>query len=396
MTERLYYEDPTLRSFDAQVIEGGTRVVLDRTAFYPTGGGQPHDTGVLNDARVTKVEEQDGRVVHELDRPLPAGPVHGEIDWDRRFDHIQQHHGQHLLSQAFHRLCQAPTVSFHLGDRECNIDLDVAGLPPDRIAQAEALANRIVREGRPVTATWFERGQVPPMDLRKLPADVARIRIVSVADFDHTPCGGTHPTRTSDVQLIKVTGSETVKKRLRLSFVCGERARTRFEERSRLIGDLCRQLHTQESSLAGELARLQEERGALFRRSRAMGLELAEVEAARLQSSVAGQPAPRVIQACYDEREMVWLGAVAERTVAAGGMIVLLGSRIEGTAQVVLARSADVDIDLRPLLQEVLPLISGKGGGRPQAVQGGGTRPEGVATAIETVFARVQTLPGRP
>ncbi len=399
MIEKLFYADPYCREFDAVVLEcapdpRGARVILDRTAFYPTGGGQPHDLGTLGETRVLEVAEEDGRVVHWVERPLPHGPVRGEIDWTRRFDHMQQHHGQHLLSQAFLQEARAATISFHLGEAECTIDLECAGLPPDRIERAETLANRIIREGRTVESRFYARGELPPVDLRKLPPDVDRVRLVSVPEFDHTPCGGTHPARTSEVQLVKVLGTEKVKQKLRVSFVCGERALRRFDARSRLIGDLCARLKTGESALADGVARLQEEKAQTYRRWKSVSLELAAREGERLRAAAVECAGLRVVECTFADRDLSWLGGVAEAIVASGRAAAVLGSRWEGSAQLFLARSPDLEFDLRPVLAEVLALIAGKGGGRPHAVQAGGSRPEGIEAAVAEAARRVRAALG--
>ena len=202
MTEHLYYKDSYLTTFEATAVElletgSGPAVVLDRTAFYPVSGGQPHDTGSLGPARVTAVlEKPDGTIVHTLDTPIPQGPVEGRVDWERRFDHMQQHTGQHILSQAFVQVARAATLSFHLGPETSTIDIDMAQPAPDTIRKAEELATGIVMEDRLVSVIMARRSDLHALGVRKESEREGEIRVIDVEGFDRSPCGGTHVRRS--------------------------------------------------------------------------------------------------------------------------------------------------------------------------------------------------------
>src|SRR5436190_18700887 len=206
-TERLYFADPYLTRFSARVVAREQRnqrpaVALDQSAFYPEGGGQPADAGTLGGAAVLDVQIEDGVIWHMLDQALDADTVQGAINWERRFDHMQQHHGQHLLSAAFERLYGLRTVSFHLGSAASTIDLAATELTPTQAAAAEELTNQVIWEDRPILARFVsaeERAQLP---LRKPPSVAGPVRVVSVPDFDHSACGGTHPRATGGVGLL--------------------------------------------------------------------------------------------------------------------------------------------------------------------------------------------------
>ena len=232
MTERLYYRDAYAREFDAAVVgvdavskrPGHFAAVLDRTAFYPTSGGQPFDTGILGTARVVDVvDADDGRIVHVVEGTIAAGPVHGAIDWPRRFEHMQQHTGQHVLSAAFDRLVQVQTVSFHLGTSSSTIDL-AREVSADEIARAEAEANRVVWENRPVTIRFANADEVAALPLRKESKREGVLRLVDVEDFDVSACGGTHVARTGAIGIIAVAAFEKFKGGTRLEFLSGGRA----------------------------------------------------------------------------------------------------------------------------------------------------------------------------
>src|SRR5256714_2721072 len=228
MTERLYLQDSYLTRFTARVVSvadvgGRSAAILDRSAFYPEGGGQPADRGTLGGAAVVDVQEREGAVLHVLDRALQPGEVEGLVDWQRRFDHMQQHHGQHLLSAAFERVLEAPTTSFHLGERTCTIDLDcsISRLDERGLRSAEAAANDSVWRDLAVVARDFgpeERSRLP---LRKEP--VKGDRVVLVEGVDASPCGGTHPSRTGEVGAIAVIGAQKWGSgKARIGFACGD------------------------------------------------------------------------------------------------------------------------------------------------------------------------------
>src|SRR6266545_2938187 len=229
MTERLYYSDSYIREFDANVVEqtaheGKTAVVLDRTAFYPTSGGQPFDLGTLSGAKVLDVvDTDDGRILHVVDRAPDGARVNGQIDWVRRFDHMQQHTGQHVLSAAFDRLLNARTESFHLGVEYSTIDL-ARELPAAEIARAEEEANRVVWEDRPVAIRFAGPDEIAKLPLRKEPKREGILRLIDVQDFDLSACGGTHVARTGAIGLIAVAATERLRGGSRVTFLCGGRA----------------------------------------------------------------------------------------------------------------------------------------------------------------------------
>jgi alanyl-tRNA synthetase len=231
MTERLYYTDSFLREFDARVIsceprgenQGEWEVRLDRTAFYPTSGGQPHDRGCLGEAAIRDVfeREDDKEILHVTDRPIPAGPVHGSIDWECRLDHIQQHTGQHLLSAAFLKLFGFPTVSFHLGSEISTVDLDAPNLAPRHLREAADLVNRTVSEDRPIRVSFHERDELAGLGVRKQVEREGTLRVVEIEGFDIQPCGGTHAVRTGQVGPLLIRKVERQKQHWRVEFVCG-------------------------------------------------------------------------------------------------------------------------------------------------------------------------------
>jgi alanyl-tRNA synthetase len=364
MTERLYYQDPYLKEFTARVVRmTDDGVVLDRTAFFPTGGGQPCDLGTLNGIEVTDVKEVGDDVVHAIAQPI-EGEVRGVIDWERRRDHMQQHHGQHLLSEAFLQVAGAQTASFHLGRQESSIDLDRPVTPLD-VERSETLANMVVFEGRPVRIGYFSPEEVRALPLRKAPPDQSRIRVVQVQDFDCQACCGTHPRTSAEVGVIQVTGVERQKGTSRVSFVCGFRALAESRENARVLGALRSALSAGREELEKAVDRLKEESSESRK-----ALDVAERKLAQV---VGRELAARgtVVVETLEGKGLEYLRTLANAIVSVPGRVAILGGTGE-TTSVVVARSADVSLDLRPLFKEVLAPLGGRGGGAAHFVQGGG------------------------
>ncbi len=364
MTERLYYADPYLKEFAARVVRKTAQgVVLDRTAFFPTGGGQPCDLGTLNGVEVTDVVEEGGDVVHVTARPV-EGEVRGAIDWERRRDHMQQHHGQHLLSEAFVQVAGAQTSSFHLGREACAIDLDKEVVPVDA-ERAEALANMVILENRPVQSGFYAPEEARTLPLRKPPPPEPRLRIVTVQGFDCQACCGTHPRTTGEVGVVSVTAVERQKGGARVHFVCGFRALREARENSRVLRALGQKLSASRPDLEAAVERLQAESAGTRKALGAAERKLAEFVGKEL--SARG----RVVVEVFEGKGIDYLRAVATTIAAVPGRVAALAGTGESTS-VVLARSADLAIDLRPILKDVLAAIGGKGGGPAHFVQGGG------------------------
>jgi alanyl-tRNA synthetase len=392
MTEKLYYQDATLKTFSARVVErltqaGRPAVVLDRTAFYPTGGGQPNDRGKLGDALVVDVVEReaDGAVIHVLSTPtLPSpdegeGPgmrvndqVTGEIDWPRRFDLMQQHTGQHILSQAFVQAADAETIGFHLTGDTLTIDVDKRDLAPADVERAEEVADQIIFEDRPVTARLVTAKELAQMPLRKLPKVESGIRIVQVEGFDWSPCGGTHVASTGQVGLIKVVKLERHADALRVEFRCGWRALADYSRKNQVLQEVAAGLSIGFGELSQAIVRIQAEGKALHKRLAEAESRLMLYEAGELDARAKERGALRLIAFAWAERDAASLRTLAKQLTVKPKTVALLGSG-GGQPIFVFARSTDLSLDLVPLLRGAIERIGGKGGGgRPDFCQGGG------------------------
>jgi alanyl-tRNA synthetase len=400
MTQRLYYEDPYLTRFSARVLERLTwedrpAVVLDRTAFYPSGGGQPHDTGILcaedsseSMAVVDVVErEDDGAVIHILAGPFPADEVAGQIDWDRRFDLMQQHSGQHILSAAFLERYDANTVGFHLSDGYATIDLDRAPLSAEEMAQVEVLANAIVLENRPAAARFVPDEEVSRLPLRKPLAHEGPVRIVEIPGFDCSACGGTHVRATGEVGLIKLTRSERRGSETRVEFVCGRRALADYQAKNALVMELAREFTVGHWELADLVHRLADDLAEARRELRQTRDALLDAEAAVLwHQGVTVGPA-LVVRAHLAGRSPDDLKHLAQRLVAQPQTVALLAAGEAGQKSVfTFARSADIEVPMGILMRQACQIVGGGGGGRPEFAQGGAPQGDRAAQALEEAF----------
>jgi alanyl-tRNA synthetase len=376
MTQRLYYTDSGVRTFDALVQAcdaAGDRfhVVLNRTAFYPSSGGQPFDTGRLGGVPVVDViDREDGTVAHVLTAPVDRGAtVHGEIDWARRFDHMQQHTGQHMLSAAFDRLVGVRTESFHLGSDASTIDLAREVTPSD-IDRAEAAANDVVWEDRPVVVRFVEGEEIEHLPLRKAPARTGTLRIVEVADFDVSACGGTHVARTGMVGVIAVTGVERFKGASRVSFACGGRALRSHGSLREVVLGVTRALSVLPSEVKPAIERLQAESRETAKLVRRLREELAGFRAGTLRSEAEAIGPYRGVLRAEPELDSGALKGLASAVVTGSGLVVVMTGR--GTPlPVVVARSVDVALDAAALLRELAAELGGRGGGTAAMAQGG-------------------------
>jgi len=376
VTSRIYYTDPYCRRFEAVVtktLEHDRRpaALLDRTAFYPASGGQPFDTGRLGEGDVVETIDADDEVVHVLSSPLAEGvTVRGEIDWDRRFDHMQQHTGQHVLSAAFDRLFENRTTSFHMGAETATIDL-AREMPWEQIARAEEDANRVVWDDREVSIRFVSVKEAAALPLRKEPAREGTLRLIEVTDFDLSACGGTHVARTGAIGAIVVAGAEKFKGGTRITFACGGRALRVFRTLRESVAGSVRALSVLPQELPAAIERMQAEAKDLRRTIKRFQETLAGHEAARLAAAAPAIDGVRVVVEALDGWDANGLKAIASAITAGTRTAVALFSTTSPVA-VVIARSADVAVDANVVLRALTGRFGGRGGGKPDLAQGGG------------------------
>ena len=377
MTTRLYYDDPYLKTFDASVIscdqeDGRFTVVLDRTAFYPTSGGQPFDVGTLGEATVRDVVERDETIVHVVDRALqPGASVSGRIDWRRRFDHMQQHTGQHVLSAAFDRLFAARTESFHLGTTAATIDL-AKEVTPQQIRDAEDESNRIVWEDRPVTIRFATEEEARGLPLRKESLRSGALRLIEVREFDLSACGGTHVERTGAIGIIAISSREKFRGGTRVEFLCGGRALSRFREWRDVLSATTQRVSVLPPELPDAVERLQLEAKGLQRTVRDQQEQLAKHEAAALISRAQPAGERLVVVEAIDGWDVLGLKALATAASAKAPAAAIALFNRSGPSSVVIAAGAESGVDAAATLKALTAQFGGRGGGRRELAQGGG------------------------
>jgi alanyl-tRNA synthetase len=387
MTERIYYRDPYCRRFEAVVTrafehDGRPAVTLDRTAFYPTSGGQPFDTGRLGDVTVAETIDLEHSIAHVVAEPIQEGAaVVGEIDWPRRFDHMQQHSGQHVLSAAFDRLFDNRTMSFHMGADMSTIDLQREAGAAD-IERAADAANTVVWEDRPVAIRFASPAEAATLPLRKEPIRQGPLRLIEVEGYDLSACGGTHVARTGGIGLIAVLGAERFRGGTRLTFACGKRALDALRTYRDAVAGSVRSLSVLPAELPAAVERLQGEGKDLRRRIKSLQESLAVHEAARLLSAATQAGVVRVAVDVVAGWDAPGLKAIASAAAAAGSAIVALVSA-STPAIVVIARSPGVALDAGAVLKQLTERFGGRGGGKPDLAQGGGLNGDPTEIALE-------------
>ncbi|NWF71235.1 MAG: alanyl-tRNA editing protein [Chloroflexi bacterium] len=408
MNARRYYDDAYTTRFQARIrerLQAGQRpvVILDATYFYPASGGQPHDLGEIGGVAVVDVQtrESDGAVLHVLAAPLAAAAeVACQVDWARRFDHMQQHTGQHILTQAFVQTADAHTVGFHLSPDSVTIDLD-KNLPAEQISAAETLANQIVQENRPVRARLIalDAAEAAPsggregVRVRKIPEKMYTdgLRVIDIDGFDVTACGGTHVAHTGEIGLIKVLKTERRGDKLRVEFRCGGRALRDYQQKNAIISTLSADLTCATSEIVAAITRLRDELKSAHTALRAASARLVEYDAAALLQNATEHNGLRLVKAAFENRAAAELRLLAARLTETPGVVALLGTAGD-KAQIICARSTDATPDMNAPLKAALTLLGkARGGGRPDLAQGGGI-PAGLAQVQAALDAAQMAL----
>jgi alanyl-tRNA synthetase len=396
MTDRLYYQDSFLYNFDAEVRSVAETprpaVILDRTAFYPTSGGQTHDTGWLVSAdakfRVTEVADtEDGHVVHYLEAPLkdvqPGACVRGEIDAGRRRDHMQQHSAQHVLSAAFVRLFYMPTVSFHMADDYCSIDLDTLSLSKEQVESAERLANEVVLENRPVDRRFVTRDEAATLGLRKLPpTERDQLRLIGIRDFDLTACGGTHVNQTGQIGGIFLRKTEKVRQGYRVEFVAGQRAVATARRDFNSLTETAALFSAHIYDLPQQARKSLDEIRSLRKQLEQSQEELATKQAASLLAETLESQGRKLVVRTFSDRDLNFLKLLAQKLTRQFPAVIALLATESPQPALVFAQSPGQPHDMGALLRETVAPLGGRGGGSIDLAQGGVPQPAGLAAAI--------------
>jgi alanyl-tRNA synthetase len=407
MTTRLYYHDSFLYDFDAEVRDvldsPRPALVLDRTAFYPTSGGQVFDTGWITsnaDAkfRVTEVADmEDGKVVHYLDAPLhnsqkevlkPGTRVHGQIDATRRRDHMQQHSGQHVLSAAFIRLYNLPTVSFHMADDYCSIDLDTPTLTKEQIESAERQANEIILENRTVDIRFVTRDEAGKLGLRKLPpTERDELRIIDIRDFDLSACGGTHVSQTGQIASILLRKTERVRQGWRVEFVAGQRAVSTARRDFTTLTETAALFSAPIYDVPQQARKSLDEIRSLRKQREQSQEELAAAQAAALLAETPEANGRKVVVRLLADRELNFVKLLAQKLTRLSPSAIALLATTSSPPSIVFAQSAGQPFDMGALMKETMAKLGGRGGGSKDMAQGGIPYAAGIDATLNAIAA---------
>jgi alanyl-tRNA synthetase len=395
-TDRLYYHDSFLYDFDASVVEafdsnGLPAIVLDRTAFYPTSGGQVHDLGMLTadgqQIAITEVaDDEDGRVLHFASKPLKVGTrVHGVVDAARRLDHVQQHSGQHVLSAAFIRLFNMPTVSFHMGEESCTIDLETAGTSAAQAQKAELLANEVIAEDRPVGIRFVPLEEARQLGLRKLPPkQTGNLRLIDIPDFDLTACGGTHARATGQIGSILLRKIEKVKQGVRVEFVCGLRAVNTARRDYSALTEAASLYSSHIYDVPEQVRKSLAESKAAGKAQHKLLEELAELSAERLLAQPVSSQ--QVITQFFPDRDAVFIKLLAQKLTAGKSAVIALLASGAGQPTLVFAQTPGQKSNMGHLMRDAMAQLGGRGGGSADMAQGGLAAGSGDAATLEKLL----------
>jgi len=412
MTERLYYHDSLLFDFDGEIIEvqppsgKETRhgVVLDRTAFYPTSGGQVHDTGWLESPsdsvssrwKVSEVADQeDGHVVHLIEAekaPEKGARIRGVIDAARRRDHMRQHSGQHVLSAAFVRLYNMPTVSFHMGEDYCSIDLDTPNLKPEQVVEAERLANDVVLENRTVDIRFVTQDEARDLGLRKIPpVEREKLRLIDVHDFDLTACGGTHVSCTAQIGAILLRKIEKVRQGWRVEFVCGERAVSTARRDYSVLTEAAALFSSHIWDVAEAVRKTQDDARTSRKSNEHLLEEIADLQAKQMLTETPDINGRKLIVQTIADRDLAFIKLLTQRLTRLDTRVLALLAVTAGSPGLVFGQSPGMPFDVGALMKEAMAKLGGRGGGSKDLAQGGVPKADGLETLLQDLKVRLSS-----
>jgi len=400
LTKRLYYQSSYLKEFRAKVlkkikIDNQPAVVLDETAFYPTSGGQPYDKGLIQNIPVVEVLEDNNEIIHILKEELKEkinSEVVGKIDWERRFGHMQQHLGQHILSGVLMKLWSAETVSFHLGEEVCTLDIAKEKLTEEEAKKAEECANEIIFDNRPVKCYFVEgEEELKGLNLRKVPEKTGKIRIIEVEDFDFSACGGTHCQATGEVGMIKITKWEKRGEKIRLEFTCGRRAWKDYFWKNELIKNISNKLTIKDSELGEAIDRMLEERKEIRKELKEFKEKLQDYEVRNLiNESSLKDDGIKIISKIFEDKNFQEVRELVQKIINLDESVVVLFGVKDEEAKILFACSRALRYDMNGLTREAAKFIEGQGGGAPNFAQAGGKRAEGIEDALNFALEHFQ------
>ena len=393
-TIRLFDKNPYQTVFDARIlrvkdVDGKYGLIFNETFFFPTSGGQPGDTGHLDEIPVLDVFEEDKKIIHVVEKEIKTGSqVHGQVNWLRRFDHMQQHTGQHILSQCFYRHLNAETVGFHLGHLISTIDLNMSNISENQFWVIESKVNVVVFENRDVIVKQQKRENTDHLPLRKVPAGGGFVRVVEINGFDYTACCGTHVRRTGEVGLVKVIDWERYKGGMRVAFVCGHRALMDYHKKSILFKKVGQVLSASKDDIPDVLNLWQEEKKSSAKRIKELLNKTLAFEAIQLESQGIWVGDFKIIVHIFENRARDEIQLLAQKIARRSKLIALLGLK-NGSGHVFIVSSPEVNLDVRPLIHIACDRLGGRGGGSATFAQCSCMRPDQLPSALEDIKTHI-------
>lgn len=394
-TKRLYLESPYKVEFEAQVVEKviweqKPALILDQTCFYPESGGQPCDKGTINEVEVLKVLEDEARIIHLLAENISSAKVTGKIEWQTRFDHMQQHSGQHILSQSFHELLGAETLSFHLGEAISSVEMDLRKISEEEVENVERRANEIVFQDREIKCYFIPEEKIESVPLRRPPKKKGLIRVVEVSDFDFSACGGTHVRRAGEIGLIKILKLERIRNNIRFEFICGQRTLEDYLWKNRILRELSTRFTVNEEEILNTVERLSSDLKSQKRKGKKMQEKIAQYEA----QEIIQETKEKIIKELFVDKTPEEVRFLVLNIIRKGDFVVLFGLKGEERGHLILACSENINIDMREIVPLVSPLIKGKGGGRSSLVEIAGEEIVNLEQALERAFEFIKKKMG--
>ena len=391
--QKLYFNDSYITEFQANitdVVPYGDKyaILLDKSYFYPESGGQPSDLGTINGVEIEYIAEENDNVMHITRNQLSIGPANCKINWSHRFDHMQQHTGQHILSACFYKLYSGETSSFHIGKDSSTIEIDVENFDSEMIEKIEALANNIVFNNVAVTANIVDKEALAALPLRKQPKVESNIRIITIEDCDWSPCGGTHVNRTGEIGLIKVKRMEKMKNSYKFEFLCGYRALRDYTYKNYIVNKFGSYLSTPEHEIESAYLKFTEDYKYLQKQLSQLRGEVVNYDVQQLQHDAHQINGIKVIMKVFENRDFNDIKLISQALISNSSTIALLATKGQ-SCQLMFARSENIETNMNNLLKTILPLLNGKGGGSPKAAQGGGVGDVDAAlmTALDSLKA---------
>ncbi len=390
-TKRLYFDDPYQAEFEAKVVQRETHdgrpvLVLDQTCFYPESGGQPSDKGTINGVKVIGVWEERERIFHLLEEDVSEQEIKGKIDWPTRFDYMQQHSGQHILSQSFYELLEGETLSFHLGDESSTVEIGVGEIHEEDLEKVEKRANEIVFQDREIKVYFVPEEKIKDIPLRKPPQKKGLIRVVEVAGFDYSACGGTHCRRTGEIGIVKILRSERIRNNLRFDFLCGHRALQDYRLKDRILRQLAGQFTVSEQEVLSSVEKVVSDSKSQKKKLKKMQQKIALYEA----QEIINKTKEKIIKDILVEKTVEEAKFLALSIIRRGELVVLYALKREERGHLILAASENLSLDLRELVPLLSPLIKGKGGGSPSLVEMAGEEVENLEPALDKAYEFVK------